>query len=287
MADGRPCYLDGAFLPLAEARVSPLDRGFLLGDGVYEVIPAYGGRPFRLDAHLERLGRSLAAVRIPPPLDPVAWREVLERLTAEAGGGDVKLYLQVTRGAPASRDHAFPEDAVPGVFAMAEPLTPPAPRGFRAVVLPDIRWRRCDIKTIALLPNVLLRQQALDAGADEAILVREEAVTEGAASNVLLVRDGVVVTPVQSTDLLPGVTRDLVLELAAAEGLAWESRRVGIAELAAAEEIWLTSSTKEVVPVVELDGQPVGAGRPGPVYRQVRTAFEALKQRLRDGEESA
>ena len=207
---------------------------------------------------------------------------MLGRLARQAGGGDLKLYLQVTRGAPAARDHAFPADTVPGVFAMAEPLGTPETRGYSAVRLPDIRWRRCDIKTVALLPNVLLRQQALDLGADEAILCREDAVMEGAATNVFLVREGIVVTPVNSTDLLPGITREVVLQLARGDGLACEERRVTVAELDAADEIWLTSSTREVVPLVELDGRPVGTGSPGPLWERVRAAFDRLKRDVRE-----
>ena len=286
MAGVRACptaYLDGVFLPLEEARISPLDRGFLFGDGVYEVVPCYGGRPFLLERHLARLDRSLRAVGLPDPLGPAGWRHLAGELAARNGGGDLALYLQVTRGV-APRDHRFPAAPRPTVFAYANPLRPPpAEGGARAVLLEDLRWGRCDIKAISLLANVLARQAAHRRSADEAILVREGEVTEGAASNVFAVVEGVLLTPPRSPRLLPGVTRDLVLELAAEAGLPCREAPLPVGLVQRAEELWLTSSTREVVPVLALDGRPVGGGRPGPLWRRVHRLYQARKARWREG----
>jgi D-alanine transaminase len=277
-------YLNGEYLPLEQARIPVLDRGFLFGDGVYEVIPAYGGRLFRLDEHLERLDNSLRTIRIDPPHEHGRWREILQRLVA-GGEGDQSVYLQVTRGAHHKRDHAIPPGLTPTVFAMATPIPPPDPaiaeRGVQAVTREDIRWHRCDIKAVTLLAAVLLRQEAAEEGAIEAILVRDDLATEGAASNLFIVLDGVIVTPPKGADLLPGITRDLVLELAAEHGLAHREGPITRRELAQADEVWLTSSTREVMPVTRLDGSPVGDGRPGPVWRRVVGLYRDYKARLR------
>ncbi|OOG24756.1 D-amino acid aminotransferase [Thioalkalivibrio denitrificans] len=279
-------YLNGEYLPESEARVSVLDRGFLFGDGVYEVVPVYGGRCLRLEEHLDRLERSLAAVRIEPPLDRAGWRDMLTRLLEHNPGEDRSVYLQVTRGV-ARRDHAFPADTSPTVFAMVNALTPPDPAvretGVAAVTMPDTRWSRCDIKAITLLANILARQQAVEAGATEAILMRGGRATEGAASNLFVVGDGVIVTPPKDQSLLPGITRDLVVELAADHGIPLMEAPVTEADLRAAEEIWLTSSTKEILPVTRLDGVPVGDGRPGPVWARMMKHYQTYKQQLREG----
>lgn len=270
-------YYKGEFTPLESVRVSPLDRGYLLGDGVYEVVPVYGGRLFRIDGHLARLARSLDAIDIAGPLEPAAWRAMLEELVERNGGGDQSVYFQVTRG-EAPRNHAFPEGAAPVVFAMSKPASgrgEPAP--VTAVCRPDNRWGRCDIKAIALLPNVLLRQAAVSAGAGEAILLKHGRVTEGAASNVFVVSDGGLKTPPKGPEILAGITRDVVLELAPAAGVRAEETDVSEAELRAAEEIWVTSSTMEISPVVRLDGRPVGSGEPGPLWRRIYARFRALK----------
>jgi D-alanine transaminase len=277
-------YLNGEYQALADVRISPLDRGFLFADGVYEVIPVYGGRLLRADEHLERLARSLAAIRLPDPLDRAGWQALLDGIVERNGGGYQAVYMQVTRGA-APRDHAFPPDAVPTVFAMsknlnADPRTPP----LRAVVRPDIRWTRCDIKSVALLPNVLMRQEAEDAAASEAIMVRDGQVTEGSATNVFVVAEGVVRTPPKSTHILGGITRDLLIELMGAAGLECREEAVPEAALRAAEEIWVTSSTKEVAPVVRLDGEAVGGEEPGAVWQRVNGLFQDFKQRLVRGE---
>jgi D-alanine transaminase len=270
-------YLDGRFGPLAQMRVSVLDRGFIFGDAVYEVIPVYRGRLFRLQQHLERLEASMAAIRIDSPHDRAGWRSLLETLVARNGGGRQAVYLQVTRGV-APRDHAFPRQARPTTFAMSRLLDEAArAEPVRAITLEDPRWLRCDIKATALLPNVLLRQQAVDRGAAEAILLRDGFVTEGAATSVFVVREGAVVTPPEGHLLLSGITRDLVLELAAGAGITVHEAVVPEAALRGADEVWVTSSTTEVAPVIEIDGQPVGSGRPGPVWEQVVALFQAYK----------
>ncbi len=280
-------YLNGQFLPQDQAFVPVMDRGFIFGDGVYEVIPVYGGRLFRLQEHLKRLDSSLAGIRLTNPLTHNQWAEVLQQLVEKNGGGNQSLYLQLTRG-HAPRDHAFPSDTPPTLFAATSALkTVPAQtlkNGIKAITLEDIRWRYCHIKAIALLPNILLRQQAIDAGAQEAILVRDGVVTEGSASNLFIVHHGVIKTPPKSSYLLPGITRDLVLELAVSNGLRAEEAQITPQALAEAEEVWISSSTKEVVPVTELDGEKVGSGKPGPVWQKIRRLYQAYKEKLIAGE---
>lgn len=281
-------YLNGAFLPLAEVHIAPLDRGFLLADGVYEVIPVYQGRLFQLTRHLQRLANSLAGVELDSGLERGGWEKLLPELVARNGGGDLAVYLQVTRGAPAVRDHAFPPpDTAPTVFAMANPLKPLPESVYRdgiaAIVSPDIRWSACHIKSIALLANVLARQQAVKQGAADAILVRDGYVTEGSASNVFLVRDGRLLTAVQDWRILPGVTRAVVLELAAANDIPCEERNLPATLLRDADEIWLTSSTKEIIPVATLDRRPVGTGAPGPLWRRMTALYQAYKQAFCSG----
>jgi len=281
-------YLNGEFLPLEEAKIPVLDRGFIFGDGVYEVIPCYGGRLFRLEEHLRRLQHSLDGIRLRNPLTLAEWKEMLQRLVEANPAKDQSLYLQVTRGV-AGRDHRFPEKSTPTVFAMSKPL-PPAPpelleRGVAAITLPDIRWQYCHIKAISLLPNVLLRQQALEAGADEAILLRDGEATEGAASNLFIVEAGVLITPPKDHRLLPGITRDLVVELARNAGIPCQERTVTESELRAAQEIWITSSTREILPVTRLDDTVVGEGRPGEMWRRMYQLYQRYKERLRTGEE--
>lgn len=288
--DSSIVYLNGEFLPIAQACVPVLDRGFVFGDGVYEVIPAYGGRLFRLQEHLARLERSLSGVRLASPLSHTRWEtllnELVERNAARAGANkDQSVYLQVTRGV-AKRDLAFPE--VPAtVFAMSDPLPQLSRKllaqGVSAITLEDIRWKYCEIKAITLLPNSLLRQQALDQGANDAILIRDREVTEGAASNVFIVRDQILITPPKSPHLLPGITRDLVLELAAKHGMPFREEVFKEVGLSTADEIWLTSSTREILPVTRLNRQPVGSGVPGPVWARMMSLFRDYKQVLRSG----
>jgi D-alanine transaminase len=279
MLDNSLVYLNGSFLPLNEAKISVMDRGFLFGDGVYEVIPVYGSKPLRLAEHLARLENSLAGIRMHPPLNHDEWSNVFRRLIQ--GDHDQSIYLQVTRGVAPKRDHAIPPDIEPTVFAMCTPIAPLPTEGIRAVTVTDVRWLRCDIKAITLLANVLLKQEAIDTGATEAVLIREGFAVEGAASNLFALIDGTLVTPPKGRELLPGVTRDLVLELALEHGVAAAERSISFAELKKAPEIWLTSSTREIMPVVELDGAVVGNGSPGPLWAQVHGYYTDYKQQLR------
>ncbi len=280
-------YLNGTFLPLDEARVSVMDRGFLFGDGVYEVIPVYGGQLFRLAHHLRRLHNSLEAVRISNPLRDEEWESILSRLITQNSGSDQAVYLQVTRGVAKTRDHAFPEETPPTVFAMS--TTCPSPvdidtvTGIEAITLEDNRWKHCNIKAITLLPNVLLRQEAIDAGTAEAILIKDGFVIEGAASNIFIVTNNIVITPPNSPALLPGITRDLVLELAANNSIPYRVADIPVDELASADEIWLSSSTREISPVIRLDDSTVGAGVPGPIWKRVITLYQDYKEAVRKG----
>ena len=270
-------YLNGEFLPLEEAKVPVLDRGFLFGDGVYEVIPVYGRKPLRLEQHLRRLEQSLAAIRMQPPLSDREWTTIFDRLIS--GTADQQIYLQVTRGTASKRDHAIPAGIAPTVFVMCTPIAPIPLNGIKACTVNDIRWDRCNIKAITLLANVLLRQEAIDEGAAEAILVRDNQVVEGAASNVFVVRDGKIITPAKGDSILPGITRDLVLELATSLGITTEERHIDAGELEAADEVWVTSSTREILAIVELDGKPVSGGAPGPMWKKLQAAYQGYKQK--------
>lgn len=277
-------YLNGEYLPLDQACVPVLDRGFIFGDGVYEVIPVYGGKAFRLPHHLQRLKNSMQAVRIANPYSDEEWSNIIDGVVTRNDNGDQSIYLQITRGV-ARRDHRFPGDTKPTVFVMSN-LFEPVPQqqlehGVAAITLDDIRWQYCSIKSIALLPNILLRQQAVEQGAAEAILLRNGEVTEGAASNVFIVKDGVIITPPKTDCLLPGITRDLVVEQAQQHGLAIKEAIITQTELETADEIWLTSSTKEILPVTRLNNQPVGNGKPGVVWHQMHKLYQAYKQSLR------
>ena len=280
--------LNGTFLPLEDACVPVMDRGFLFGDGIYEVIPVYGGKLFRLAHHLKRLENSLAAVRIGNPLSVQEWEAMLMELVSRNTGADQTVYLQVTRGVSAKRDHAFPADIRPTLFAMSAPMAAAvdvdAITGTTAITLPDIRWKHCNIKAITLLPNVMLRQQAVDAGAAEAILIKDGHVIEGAASNVFTVTAGVLRTPPNSPALLPGITRDLILELAARHSIPFREADITIAGLFAADEIWLTSSTREISPVTRLDDTVISTGKPGPVWRHMISLYQDYKAAIRSGE---
>lgn len=274
-------YLNGDFLPIEEARIPVLDRGFIFGDGVYEVIPVYSRRPFRLAEHLRRLQHSLDGIRLANPNPDAEWRELLEQIIARNEGEDQYIYLQVTRGV-ARRDHAFPKEVTPTVFVMSNPLLPPPEAllstGVAAITANDNRWMRCDIKATSLLPNVLLRQLAIDAGAVETILLRDGFMTEGAASNIFVVMNGVLLTPPKSHLMLPGITYDVVLELAAAEKIPYEVREISEHEVRSAQEILLTSSTKEIMPVTRLDDKAVGEGKPGAVFTQLHWLYQRYKQ---------
>ncbi len=283
-------YLNGELMPIENAKVSVLDRGFLFGDGVYEVIPVYGGHLLRLSEHMRRLQNSLDAIGLQNPLSPEQWRDILSELLDKNPAQDQSVYLHISRGVAPQRDHSFPRDPRPTVFIMVNPLhavdKSTLKRGVSAITLDDIRWRACNIKATALLANAMLRQQATEVGAAEAILIRDGFATEGAASNVFIIRNETLITPPTGPFLLPGITRDLVLELARDFGIACEERVVSETELRDAEEIWLTSSTKEILPVVKLDGRPVANGEPGPMWERVIDIYQDYKKKLRAGQVS-
>ena len=276
-------FLNGKYLPAGDAKVSVLDRGFIFGDGVYELVPVYSRVPFRLGEHLARLERSLAAVAIRNPYSREQWREIIFRLIDQQPFDDQGVYFQVTRGV-AKRDHAFPKNVEPTVFMMSNALVnPPAEqveRGGAAVSAQDNRWLRCDIKSISLVGNVLLRQLSAEAGAAETILFRDGKLTEASASNVFIVRRGVIQSPPKSSLILAGITYDVVAELAAANDLPLEFREITETEVRAADEIWVTSSSREVFAIVSLDGAKIGDGRPGPVFRRMHQLYQEFKQKV-------
>ncbi|MDH5343468.1 MAG: D-amino acid aminotransferase [Betaproteobacteria bacterium] len=274
-------YLNGEFMPIEEARIPVLDRGFIFGDGVYEVIPVYSKHPFRMAEHLRRLQYSLDKIRIANPHDDAGWGGLINEIIRRNGGDDQSVYLQVTRGV-AKRDHAFPKGIKPTVFLMSTPLATPAPAlvesGVACVTAEDFRWFNCDIKSVSLLGNCLLRQLSADVGAAETILFRNGQLTEASASNVFVVRNGVLLAPPKDNLVLPGITYDVVLEIARAREFEVEVRAVSEAEVRGADEIWVTSATKEVLAVTSLDGKPVGDGKPGTLFRRMHALYQQFKQ---------
>jgi D-alanine transaminase len=276
-------FLNGKVLPIDEAKVPVLDRGFIFGDGVYEVVPVYSRVAFRLEEHLARLERSLGAIGIPNPFSRAQWRDVIYRIVDAQSFEDQGVYFQVTRGV-AKRDHAFPRNVEPTVFVMSNPLVPPpadqVEKGGRAISAQDNRWLRCDIKSISLLGNCLLRQLSAEAGATETILFRDGMLTEASSSNVFIVKRGTIASPPKSNLILPGVTYDVVVELAQANSMGLELRDVTEAEVRGADELWVTSSSKEVFPIIELDGRTIGDGRPGPVVRRMYQLYQDFKQKV-------
>lgn len=273
-------YLNGSFLPIGEARVSVLDRGFIYGDGVYEVIPAYRRAPFRMPHHLRRLQASLDGIRLANPMDDAGWEDVVRDLIARQPFDDQSVYLQVTRGV-AKRDHAFPRGVPATVFMMSNPLTLPSreqvERGVAVVTAEDNRWLRCDLKTTSLVGNVLMRQLAADHDAIETVMFRNGWLTEASASNVLVVRGGAIVAPPKDHQILPGITYDATIEFARAAGMAMEIRPVRREEALAADEMWISSSTKEVLAVTSVDGKPFRGGVPGPMFRRMYAVFQDHK----------
>lgn len=271
--------VNGRFLPIARAMVSVEDRGFQFGDGVYEVVRTYAGRVFRLDAHLARLVQSAQAIRLPLRYSLPQWRRLILRAYRMSGFADAKIYLQLTRG-PAPRDHGFPKTVRPTVVVTVRELAPlpPALRrdGVGAIAVPDLRWGRCDVKSLNLLANVLAREEARAAAVFEAILVRDGHVTEGAISNVFAVIQGAIVTSPTDPSILPGITRAATLDLVRAEGLPLAERSMSVQELRAADEVFLTGTTIEIVPVVSLDGAKIGSGEPGPVTRRLAQRFAEM-----------
>jgi len=276
-------YLNGKFLPIEQATVPVLDRGFVFGDGVYELIPVYSRHPFRLDEHLQRLQNSLDEVRLTNPHTVQEWATMIRELIRQDAHDDQSVYLQITRGV-AMRDHPFPKDATPTVFMMTNPLTTPPARlveeGVKAISAEDNRWGRCNIKSLSLLPNILLRQLAVDAGVNETVLLRDGVLTEGTATNIFAVENGVILAPPKDHHMLPGITYDLVLELALAHGIPTSIGKFEEARIRKADELWLSSSTREILAIVTLDGQPIGNGQPGPLFRQMYAHYQEYKNRI-------
>ena len=276
-------FLNGEFMPLAEAKVPALDRGFVFGDGVYELVPVYSRHPFRIEHHLRRLQDSLDGIRLDNPYTQQEWSDLIQQLIAKQDYADQSIYIQVTRGV-APRDQPFPQHVSPTIFMFAQPLVTASDElkaaGIRAISATDNRWQRCNIKAISLLANILLRQQAVDAGCAETVLLREGWLTEGTASNIFVVKNGVLLAPPPSHLMLTGVTYDVVLELAAAHGIPHEVRPVSEAEVRQADELWMTSSTKEIMAIVQLDGVALGAGVPGPLAKKMDALYQTFKQQV-------
>jgi D-alanine transaminase len=276
-------FLNGRVLPIEQATVSVLDRGFIFGDGVYELVPVYSRVPFRLEEHLARLERSLGETRIRNPYSRAQWRAHIYALIDAQPFEDQGIYFQVTRGV-GKRDHAFPANGEPTVFMMSNPLVNPQPaqveKGASAVSAQDYRWLRCDIKSISLIGNCLLRQISAEAGGAETILFRDGNLTEASASNVFIVKRGMIQSPPKSNLILPGITYDVVVELAHVNGLPLEFKDIPEADVRAADELWVSSSSKEVLAIVELDGKRIGDGRPGPVYRRMFQLYQEFKQKV-------
>lgn len=276
-------YLNGKFMPIEEAKVPVLDRGFIFGDGIYELVPVYSRAPFRLEGHLARMERSLAEVGIRNPYSRTGWVALIEQMIENQSFADQAVYWQVTRGV-ARRDHAFPRDAEPTVFMMSNPLVNPSreviENGAAAVSAPDYRWHRCDLKTISLIGNCMLRQLSAEEGAIETILFRDGRLTEASASNVYVVKNGVIATPAKTELILPGITLDVVSDIVARGKLPFELRDVSQAEVRGADELWVTSSSKEIVAIVTLDGQSIGSGKPGPVFRKAWQLYQDFKSEV-------
>lgn len=273
-------YLNGEFVRLGDAKVSVLDRGFIFGDGVYDVVPVYNGKPFRMDGHLARLERSLKSIGIDTGMRRVQWEALVrEMLARNSLPGNCLVYIQVTRGV-ARRDHAFPDVSrvAPTIFCMVTPFARPGKaareHGLAAASLPDIRWLRCEIKTISLLGNVLAKQAAVEAGVDEVIQFRDGFLSEGASCNVWIVKDGTLLAPPRDNLILEGVRYGLLAELAAEAGVPFQARPISEQEVAQADEIMLTSASKEVLPVVTYNGKAVGTGRPGEIYARLRAGYD-------------
>lgn len=276
-------YLNGEYVRLGEAQVSVLDRGFIFGDGIYDVVPAYHGRPFRMAEHLARLERSLASISIHVDMQRRDWEHLVIDLIQRSGLGDCMVYIQVTRGV-ARRDHAFPEKSQPTVFCMVSPFTRPdatqREQGLSAVAIPDLRWLRCEIKSISLLGNVLAKQAAVQAGVDEVLQFRDGCLTEGASSNVWIAKDNVLLAPPRDNLILEGIRYRFLEELAEQAGMKFEARKLSEQDVDLADEIMMTSATKEILPITTYNGNPVGTGRPGAVYRTLRQGYDRAIQQL-------
>jgi D-alanine transaminase len=284
-----PCFLNGEFTRLREAKISVMDRGFIFGDGVYEVVPAYAGRPFRFEHHMARLDRSLGELRIANPMSHAQWRELVDRLLAEfakvlgqpAAQTDQLVYLQVTRGV-AMRDHAMLPGLTPTVFAMSNRITPPSAadraNGVACVTADDFRWKKAHIKSVSLLGSVMARQISVDAGASETVMFRDGFLSEAASANVWVASGGCVLGPPKDNLVLEGIRYGLIEELCRAAGIGFELRRVTRDEVFAADELLLSNASKEIVAVTTLDGRPIGTGRPGPIYEKLYAGYQRAKQ---------
>jgi D-alanine transaminase len=282
--DDSTCYLNGEFLPLAEARISVLDRGFIFGDGIYEVVPVYYRKPFRFEHHLNRFERSTREIGLANPLTREQWHALIDDLIATSPAEHQFIYWQVTRGA-AKRDFAFPKESTPTVFAMTTPYTRPGQaqrtQGLTAVTRRDERWLRCDIKSVSLLGAVLARQFAAEQGADEVVQFRDGFLTEGSASNMWVVKDGTVIGAPRDHLILEGIRYGFIGELCAQAGVPFEVRRLSQLEVAAADELMLSAATREILPITRLDGAPVGSGAPGPIYAKLRAGYDQAIEALR------
>ena len=271
-------FLNDEYLPLSEAKISVLDRGFLFGDGVYEVIPSYKGQLFRFQDHLDRLQNSLERIQLDFHWSLDKWTETLAPLLDK--DKNQSIYLQITRGVAPQREHAFPKNPIPTVFAMSSDIKPVTEleSGISALSIEDSRWEMCNVKATTLLANILSKQEAIKQGATEAILHKKGSVTEGAASNLFAIIKGVLVTPKKNTDILPGITRQVIIELAKKHNIPVAEQTISLEELATADEIWVTSSTREIVPVTQFDSKKIGNGLPGPIWKQMHQLFQDYKQ---------
>lgn len=276
-------FLNGEFMPMEEARVPVLDRGFIFGDGIYELVPVYSRTPFRLEGHLARMERSLSEVKIANPYSRAEWTKIIEQMIDKQSFDDQGVYWQITRGV-AKRDHAFPKNVRPTVFMMSNPLVNPSKEvvenGAKAVSAQDFRWQRCDLKTISLIGNCMLRQLSAEEGAVETILFRDGKLTEASASNAYIVKDGVIATPPKDNLILPGITLDVVFDIVKRGNLPMEVREIAEAEVFGADEVWVTSSSKEIVAIVDLDGKTIGTGKPGPVFRKAWQLYQDFKSEV-------
>ena len=272
-------YLNGGFLPLADAKISVMDRGFLFGDGVYEVSPVFNGKLFSFEHHIKRLQHSLREIQLEISLSLEDWRDIALKLVTETEGLDQLLYLQVTRGGTMERNHLFPAPTKPTIFAYsAELKAQDNAKGIRTITRDDPRWKRCDIKSISLLANVLLAQEALNEGVDDTILMHDGVAIEGSSSNIFVVKDDVLHTPPQSEKILGGITREIILDLAKTNNIPTELKYTSKESLITADEIWLTSSSREIRPVIEVDGQAIGNGQAGPLWHKINELYQAFKR---------
>lgn len=278
-------YLNGSYLPVEDATVSVMDRGFLFGDGIYEVVPVFAGKLLRAEQHLNRLQNSMDRVSLANPYSELEWMNIFTALLKKNAGEDRAIYLQISRGVYPRRDLAIQAGHAATVFAMVLQLTPPAVEvvasGIAVITVDDFRWGACDIKSTSLIANVMLKQQATAAEMDDAILVKDGKISEGTASNVFIVKNKVLITPPTGLQLLPGITRDLVIEIAENNGILVEQRELKEAELYEADEIWMTSSTREIAPVIRLNGEAVGAAEAGEMWQRVMALYQQYKQQLR------